>query len=32
MSVHDAVVQVLLIVIPAAILALVNNFRGRDSL
>jgi hypothetical protein len=32
MNVHDAVVQVLLIVIPAAILALINNFRGRDSL
>jgi len=32
MSVHDAIVQVLLVVIPAAILALINNFRGRDSL
>jgi hypothetical protein len=31
MSIQDAVVQVLLIVIPAAILALINNFSGRDS-
>jgi hypothetical protein len=28
MSVHDAIVQVLLILIPAAVLALINNFRG----
>jgi hypothetical protein len=35
MSVHDAIVQVLLILIPAAVLALINNFRSdirdRDS-
>jgi hypothetical protein len=35
MSLQDAIVQVLLIVIPAAVLALINNFRGtsrdRDS-
>jgi hypothetical protein len=34
MSVHDAIVQVLLILLPAAVLALINNFRGvrdRDS-
>lgn len=30
MSVHDAIVQVLLIVIPAAVLALINNFRGNS--
>jgi hypothetical protein len=27
MSAHDAVVQILLIVIPAAILILINNFK-----
>jgi len=31
MSLQDAVVQVLLIVIPLAVLALINNFSGRDS-
>jgi hypothetical protein len=34
MSVHDAIVQVLLILIPASVLALINKFRGvrdRDS-
>jgi uncharacterized integral membrane protein len=35
MSIHDAIVQLLLILIPLAILALINNFRGdvrdRDS-
>lgn len=30
MSVHDAVVQVLLIAIPAIVLALINNF-GRKA-
>jgi len=31
MSVHNAIVQFLLIVIPAAVLSLVNNFsRGSD--
>jgi hypothetical protein len=28
MSIHDVVVQVLLILIPAAVLELINNFRG----
>jgi hypothetical protein len=28
MSIHDAIVQILLIVLPAAILSLINNFRG----
>jgi|HubBroStandDraft_6_1064221.scaffolds.fasta_scaffold01574_15 hypothetical protein len=31
MSIQDAIVQVLLIVIPVAILALINNFSGRNS-
>lgn len=34
MSVHDAIVQVLLILLPVSVLALINNFRGvrdRDS-
>lgn len=30
MSVHDAIVQVLLIVIPVAILSLINTFRRRS--
>jgi hypothetical protein len=28
MSIHDAIVQILLIVLPGAILSLINNFRG----
>jgi hypothetical protein len=28
MSLHDAIVQVLLIVLPAAILSLINSFNG----
>jgi hypothetical protein len=28
MSLHDAIIQILLIVIPVAILSLINNFSG----
>jgi hypothetical protein len=31
MSLHDAIVQILLIVIPVAILSLINNFSGPES-
>jgi hypothetical protein len=31
MSLHDAIGQILLIVIPVAILSLINNFSGRGS-
>lgn len=31
MSLHDALVQLLLILIPAAVLSLINNFSGRES-
>jgi hypothetical protein len=30
MSVHDAIVQILLILIPVAILSLINNFTKRS--